>query len=71
MITGRPGCQLAGVEAFAQSEICKASTVRRISGINRPIFKGYVRITRTIPFPSIIKTFLTVFVVLTSFEIIP
>lgn len=40
IITGTPGCQLAGVEASAQSEICKASTVRIISGINRPIFKG-------------------------------
>jgi len=71
VIIGWPGIQFAGVEPLAQSAICKALIILKISGINLPIFKGYTRITLTIPLSSIINTFLTVSVELTSLDIIP
>lgn len=70
-IIGSFGHQLAGVDALLQSATCKASSSLNISGIHLPTFIGYTKIALTIPLSSIINTFLTVSVLLISFEIIP
>ena len=71
IIIGWFGIQFAAVIPLLHSDTCSACIVLIISGINLPTFIGYTNIVLIIPLSSIIYTFLTVSVLLISFDIIP